>query len=158
MLFAVIVSFIFIPAFCGEPSSTYGDSAVRKAIRIIDGDTFELLLDDNVHERIRLYGIDCPERKQPFSKVARDKLAELIFGKQVKIIRMYRDRYGRTVAMVFCGGININEALLTSGLAWHFKRYDQNPAWNDLEKIAASKKIGLWADPEPVPPWEWRKR
>jgi micrococcal nuclease len=134
------------------------DTTTAMAIRIMDGDTFEVLTMEKTTERIRLYGIDCPERNQPFSTAAKNKLADLIFSKQIKFIRKDIDRYGRTVAMVFVNQENVNESLLRAGLAWHFKRYDQNPAWDTLEKEAARKRSGLWADAQPVPPWSWRKQ
>ena len=124
----------------------------------MDGDTFEALTKEKTTERIRLHGIDCPERNQPFSLAAKNKLADLIFSKQIKFIRMDIDRYGRTVAMVFINHENVNESMLWAGLAWHFKRYDQNPAWDALERAAARKRTGLWADAQPVPPWSWRKQ
>jgi len=135
-----------------------GDTAVGKVVRIIDGDTFELLLNDRDNERIRLHGIDCPERDQPFSSKARNYLASLIFSKTVRIVRKDVDRYGRTIAMVFVKNINVNEALLSAGFAWHFKRYDRNPQWAQLEKTAADQQLGLWADDSPTPPWEWRRK
>jgi len=133
------------------------DTVTGKVIRIIDGDTFEALMDRNVTERIRLHGIDCPEPNQPFSNTAKDKLAKLIFSKQVKFLRLGVDHYGRTIAIVLVNSLNVNEALLRAGLAWHFKRYDHNPSWDALEKQAARERVGLWADARPVPPWNWRK-
>jgi micrococcal nuclease len=134
------------------------DTVAAKAIRIMDGDTFEALIEGNVTERIRLHGIDCPERNQPYSDAAKDKLVDLIFSKQIKFIRMAVDRYGRTVAMVFVDNTNVNESLLRAGLAWHFKRYDHNPAWDALERTASAKRLGLWADAQRMPPWNWRKQ
>jgi micrococcal nuclease len=153
--FFILVLYAFL-SICSFAQSK--DTAAAKAIRIIDGDTFEALIAGSVTERIRLHGIDCPERNQPYSNAAKDKLAELIFSKQIKFIRMDVDRYGRTVSMVFVDRMNVNESLLRAGLAWHFKRYDQNPTWDALERAAARKRSGLWADAQPVPPWNWRKQ
>jgi len=134
------------------------DTAVGKVVRIVDGDTFDLLLDTKQTERIRLHGIDCPERGQPFSQAAKDFLAVMVFSKTVRIVSMDTDRYGRTIAMVFQGKTNVNEAMLAAGFAWHFTRYDQQPSWATLEKQARSKRVGLWRDDAPVPPWEWRRK
>jgi endonuclease YncB( thermonuclease family) len=128
-----------------------------KVIKISDGDTFHVLRDDQFTEKIRLYGIDCPERAQAFSQKAKNFLSDLIFGKTVRIVKKDTDLYGRTVAIVFIDTTNVNEALLRASLAWHYTRYDQNPRWADLEKEAETAKRGLWVDPHPTPPWEWRK-
>ncbi len=71
---------------------------------------------------------------------------------------MEKHRYGRTVGIVFINGVNVNEAMLKAGLAWHYKEYDKNPDWAELEKKARADKKGLWAMNNPVSPWEYRKR
>jgi micrococcal nuclease len=75
----------------------------------------------------------------------------------VSVKDMDTDRYGRTIGMVTIDGINVNEELLKAGLAWHYKTYDKNPAWAKLEEEARKNKKGLWLQPNPIPPWEWRK-
>lgn len=130
-----------------------------KVVKIADGDTFTMLTTSNQQVKVRLYGIDCPERAQDFGTVARQKLSDLIFGQMVRIDKRDVDRYGRTIAVVYNNkGINVNEQLLREGLAWHYKEYDQNPAWDDLMYEAQRKKAGLWAQPNPTPPWNWRKK
>lgn len=126
-------------------------------VKISDGDTFHLLLDDNSQQKIRLYGVDCPERKQPYHQVAKQHLSSLIFSRYIVVINKGTDRFGRVVGIVNIGNEVVNELMLQAGLAWHFKRYDRNPAWDRLEKEAAAKKLGLWADQSPTPPWQWRK-
>jgi endonuclease YncB( thermonuclease family) len=148
-------------ACSGRTSTTTthaSDTSTGKVVRISDGDTFHVLHDDQSTEKIRLYGIDCPERRQPFSQKAENYLSELIFGRTVRIIRKDTDRYGRTVAIVYVNKTNVNEALLRAGFAWHYTHHDNNPRWAMLEQQAANAKRGLWADPHPTPPWEWRKR
>ncbi|GEO11793.1 thermonuclease family protein [Segetibacter aerophilus] len=135
-----------------------GDTISGKVVRIIDGDTFTLLTADQKQEKIRLYGIDCPERKQPFGTVAKERLSELVFGKSVHVEFKTYDRWKRIVGVVFYEKENINESVLKCGLAWHFTKYDDNSKWRDMEKSARQKKIGLWADAKPVPPWEWRNQ
>ena len=134
------------------------DTISGKVVRIIDGDTFELLTAAQVNERIRLHGIDCPERSQPFSRKAKDHLEALVAGKTVSIIRMDKDRYNRTIAMVYIGTTNVNESMLRAGYAWHFRRYDQNPRWQELELEARTNRRGLWAEPSPMAPWDWRAK
>lgn len=130
-----------------------------KVIKIADGDTFTLLLEhDNFKVRVRLVSIDCPEKKQPFSKKAKQYLSQLIFGKKVKVYYHKKDRYGRVLGEVFVDNINVNEEMLKAGYAWHFKKYSKDKHLAELENQARKKKIGLWNDPNPIPPWEWRKR
>ncbi len=130
-----------------------------KVVRITDGDTFTMLTTSNQQVKVRLHGIDCPERAQDYGSVARQGLSDLIFGQVVRIDKRDVDRYGRTIAVVYNNkNQNVNEQLLRRGLAWHYKEYDQNPAWDDLQLLAQREKKGLWAQPNPTPPWAWRKR
>lgn len=129
---------------------------VGKVISIADGDTFTMLV-NNQQIKIRLHGIDCPEKGQDFSIVAKEFLSSYVFEKVVTVQKMDIDRYGRTIGMVVIDGVNINEKLLAVGLAWHYKTYDKNPVWSKMEDDAKKSKKGLWLHPNPIPPWEWRK-
>ncbi|MBD0294664.1 MAG: thermonuclease family protein [Flavisolibacter sp.] len=147
---AIIVSFS-----CSGPDMP---SAKGKVVAIADGDTFTFLDKKNMQVKIRLYGVDCPERSQEFGTVARQKLSDLIFGQPVKLVEKGTDQYGRTIAMVYTpNNVCVNEELLRNGLAWHYKEYDKNSRWAQLEEIARRNKVGLWSQPHPTPPWEWRK-
>ncbi len=128
-----------------------------KAVAISDGDTFTLLTNDQRQLKIRLYGIDCPEKGQAFGTKAKEKLSELIFGKDLTVTDRGLDRYGRTLGIVFHGGLNICEEMIRNGFAWHFIRYDNNKVWDILEEQARKERLGLWSDPAPVAPWELRK-
>jgi micrococcal nuclease len=140
--------FLVTSGFCQE--------IVGRVVSIADGDTFTMLFKSE-QVKIRLHGIDCPERGQDFSNTAREFLADLVFGKDVVVRKMDTDRYGRTIGMVFIDGINVNERLLGAGLAWHYKSYDNNSEWSQLENQARDKRAGLWSHPNPIPPWEYRK-
>ena len=134
------------------------DASSGKVVSIADGDTFTLLADGNQQIRIRLHGIDCPEKGQAFGTAARQKLSSLIFGKQVRIEEKDKDRYGRTIAIVYASGnVSVNEVMLQAGMAWHYKEYDKNPEWAELEENARQKRTGLWSQPGPTPPWLFRK-
>lgn len=128
-----------------------------KVVGIADGDTFTLLLPGNTTKKIRLYGVDAPERKQPFGTVSRQRLSELIFSKQVSVVEKDVDRYGRIVGEAFVDGRSVNEEMLRSGLVWHYTDYDKNPEWAQLQKEARRARVGLWQDKNPTPPWQWRK-
>ncbi|WP_165764602.1 thermonuclease family protein [Flavobacterium cyanobacteriorum] len=129
-----------------------------KVIGIKDGDTFEVLYDGQP-ERVRLAEIDCPEKSQPFGKNARQYASDLCFGKTVTVTSDgKRDRYGRVVGIVTTeNGTNVNEQLIKAGLAWHYKDYSDSRELALLEQHARTERVGLWADKNPVAPWEWRK-
>lgn len=127
-------------------------------VRVADGDTFTLLTDGDRQVRVRLHGIDCPERGQPYSGVATEHLKALLAMGNIRVEQLNTDRYGRTIGMVYAGGINVNESLLAAGLAWHYTSFDRNPDWARLEVKARAQRLGLWAEPDAVAPWDWRKR
>lgn len=128
-----------------------------KVVGVKDGDTIEVLYEGK-GETIRLLDIDCPEKKQAFGTKAKQFTSDLCFGKEVKVVSHgKRDRYKRLLATVFVGDINVNEELVKSGFAWHFKKYSDKQIFADLENRARENKIGLWADPYPIAPWDYRK-
>jgi len=129
-----------------------------KVIRIIDGDSIVILTNDNLQIKVRLEGIDCPEKSQDFGEKARQYTAALCFNKNVRIEKKGQDRYGRTLAYIYVDDLCVNKELLKAGLAWHFKKYNTDPELAKLEKNARSEKKGLWAQPSPTPPWEFRKK
>ncbi len=128
-----------------------------KVVKVADGDSFTLLVNET-QIKVRLHGIDCPEKGQDFSDAAKQALAEMIAGKEVEVKAIDTDRYGRTVGMVTIGNINVNEALLKKGLAWHYTAYDKNPAWAKLEADARLAKLNIWSKKDPMAPWEWRNK
>lgn len=153
-MFRYLVFFILLTAPRWAISQTV---LTGKVIKVADGDTFTLLTEDNQQIRIRLHGIDAPEKSQPYSQVSRSFLNEKIYGKMVKVEQMDIDKYKRIVGMVFIDGVNINEALLRGGMVWHYKKYDKNTQWAKWETEAREKKLGIWADSqEPVAPWDFR--
>ncbi len=128
-----------------------------RVVSITDGDTIKVL-NDGKQETIRLHGVDCPEGRQPFGSRAKQFTSSLAFGKRVKVIVRDHDRYGRTVAEVILpDGKSLNRELVRSGFAWHFRRYSDDPVLAQLETQARAARLGLWADPDPIPPWDWRK-
>lgn len=128
-----------------------------KVVKIADGDTFTMLTADNKQIKIRLHGIDCPEKAQPFGTKAKQFASDLIFGKQITAQIKDTDRYGRIIAIVSVGSRIVNEELLAAGFAWQYTRYDKTERYRQLEWSARNKRLGLWRDDAPIPPWEWRK-
>lgn len=146
-----LLCFLFLPLF--SFSQVKG-----KVIKITDGDTFVLLTDSKEQIKIRLHGIDAPEKKQDYGTVSKNYLSNLVFKKDIIIEYKNRDRYGRRIGIAFVEGVNVNEKMLSEGMAWHFKKYDANSQWSVLENKAKEEKKGLWSQPNPVAPWEWRVR
>ncbi|GGC48563.1 endonuclease [Parapedobacter defluvii] len=151
MIFRVLILFLFLWESCAPRYLTGG------VVRVADGDTFTLLIGKN-QQRIRLYGIDCPERGQPYNRVATAFTKELLSSGPVKVREMDIDRYGRVVGIVYIADtINLNERLLEAGLAWHCAVYDRNPLWMAKEQEAREARRGLWTESGAVAPWHWRK-
>lgn len=124
-------------------------------VAVKDGDTVTVLANQREHG-VRLEGIDCPEAGQDFSAAAKRHTASLIHGKSVEVVVVGVDRYGRMVGRVWSDGTDCGLALLQAGLAWHFTRYSNDPAYARAEKEARSKKLRIWSLPDPIPPWDWR--
>jgi micrococcal nuclease len=128
-----------------------------RVVSVLDGDTIEVLHGRRA-ERIRLYGIDCPESHQDFGSKAKQFTSEWVFNKIVGVEPVDTDRYGRTVAWVWVHGKCLNKELVRAGLAWHYKRYaPDNSELEKLEVEARYEKIGIWSVENPVPPWEFRR-
>jgi len=132
-----------------------------KVVKIADGDTITVLDHYKVQHRIRLTGIDAPERKQAFGSRSRQSLSKLVFGKRVIVKTNKRDRYGRVLGKILINGTDVNKEQLRRGMAWHGYLRDQTAAdriaYADVEKNARKEQRGLWVDPNPLPPWKWRK-
>lgn len=159
MRFLCFTALLYSVLLCTGCADTSSDAAFARVVNIADGDTFTMLEPGNTQVKVRLFGIDSPERAQPFGTAARRHLGQLLEGHGVRIDVRDRDRYGRSVAIAFRDdGLNINEAMLRDGFAWHYKQYDKNAAWSRLEADARTYRVGLWADEHPTPPWLWRKQ
>ncbi len=137
--------------------SVQAEIITGKVIKVADGDTLTLLTDSNKKIRIRLAGIDAPERKQPFGNSAKEILAKLVFQKKILIETQTKDRYRRTVGIVFLDNQNVNNELVRQGMAWVYKKYTDNETLYKLEDKAKTRRIGLWADETPIAPWDWRR-
>lgn len=139
--------------------SAWAESFIATAVAVLDGDTIEVLHNHHA-ERIRLNGIDCPEKSQAYGKRAKQAAAALVFGKEVTLRTFGKDKYRRTLAdLLLQDGTNVNHELVKNGWCWWYRKYAPgNTVLEGLEKAARESKKGLWADPHPVPPWEWRKR
>jgi len=139
------------------------DTLTGKVVRVVDGDTLYVLDADKTQHKIRLAGIDAPEQGQPFGTKAKEALLDLVAGKVVDVDWQKRDRYKRIVGKVIHDGRDVNLAMVRSGLAWWYRKYADEQSRADrqiyeaAEDRARAERQGLWADPAPVPPWEWRR-
>ncbi len=140
------------------PQTSTTETLAGKCVAIADGDTLTLLTADKRQVKVRLEGIDAPEKKQPFGNEARQALAELTFGKKISVRISGTDRYGRTLGIVTADRADVNAEMVRRGLAWHYKQFSKDPTLARLETEAREKKIGLWSRSDPVPPWEFRKK
>lgn len=126
-------------------------------VGVADGDTLTMRCDDQT-VKVRLAEIDAPEKRQPWGTRSRQALADLCFQQQATLRAQKLDRYGRTVGRVECAGQDASQAQAAAGLAWAYRRYLTDADIASAEAIARAAHLGLWADPAPVPPWEWRCR
>jgi endonuclease YncB( thermonuclease family) len=127
-----------------------------KVVGVTDGDTISVMRDGR-SVRVRLEGIDCPERGQDFGARAEQFTSEMAFGKDAAVEVRDVDRYGRLVARVTVGGEDVSLALVRSGLAWHYTKYSRDPELAEAEMAAKSAQLGLWSRSDPIPPWEFRQ-
>ena len=134
------------------------DELAGKVVAVTDGDTVKVLYQGKAH-KVRLAGIDAPERKQAFGKRAKEYASTLAAGKTVKVTWTEKDRYGRIVGVVILpDGSNLNNEMVKAGLAWWYRQYaPKDRTLERLENEAKAARRGLWADPKPIPPWEWRR-
>lgn len=129
-----------------------------KCVGVTDGDTATVLVDGNRQVKVRFHGIDAPESAQDFGQRAKQKMSDLIYGKEVKVDILERDKYGRSVGKVYVGGVYTNLEMVKSGLAWHYVQYAPNDTdLANAERAARASKVGLWSHANPTPPWNWRK-
>jgi endonuclease YncB( thermonuclease family) len=141
---------------------THADTLAGKVVRILDGDTVEVLdVQKRIH-RVRLAGIDAPESKQPFGTKAKQQLSALVGGEWVSVDWHKRDRYDRLVGKILLDGADLNLVLVRAGYAWWYREYAGEQSASDrrfyeaAERQARRDGVGLWTDPRPIAPWDWR--
>ena len=130
---------------------------IGRCTKVSDGDTITVLDSEKVQHKVRLDRIDAPEKKQAFGEKSKQHLSEMVFGKDVRVEWQKKDRYQRILGIVFIGEKDVNLQMVKDGFAWHYKFYDKTPAYAQAALDAREKKIGLWVDPNPIEPYEFRK-
>ncbi|EDH6059819.1 hypothetical protein CB306_22735 [Salmonella enterica subsp. enterica serovar Typhimurium] len=147
-----------IPGALAGILSTLNQEIQGKVIRVLDGDTIEVL-QDKKPVRIRLANIDAPEKKQAFGRWSANQLKALLAAQSVTVMYTQTDRYGRIIGRVFTtNGTDASRFMVQSGAAWVYERYNVDESLPALQREAQEQKRGLWADANPVPPWEWRHK
>ena len=151
------------------------DTLTGKVVSVSDGDTITVLDSVKQQHKIRIAGIDAPEKKQPFGQKSKENLSQLVFGKEVVVQWSKHDRYRRIVGKVTvaepdcqrpdCAKIlDVGMGQITTGLAWWYRKYAKEQSLEDArayeaaERDAQASRIGLWRDKDPTPPWDWRRK
>lgn len=148
VLRAAVAALLILPALA------WADLA--EVVGVIDGDTVDVLSPDHKITRCRLFGIDAPEKGQAFGQAAKKSLSDLTYRKALDVRVVDTDRYGRAICRLTLAGIDINREQVTRGMAWVYRRYNQEPAYYNAETAAVAARLGLWSDASPVPPWNYR--
>jgi len=131
-------------------------------VGVADGDTTTVLDADKVQHKIRLAGIDAPEKKQAFGNRSKESLSDLVFDKTVSVETNKRDRYRREIGKVLVNGRDVNLVQVERGMGWFYRQYQREQSPNDrklyeaAEDAAKAGRRGLWRDTDPVSPWEFR--
>ncbi len=155
LIASVFFAFLSIRAFA--------DTLTGKVVKITDGDTVYVLDANYKEHKIRLAGIDAPERQQAYGLASRKYLVSIVAGQQVTIEYQKWDRYGRIVGKVLLDGIDACLEQVKAGFAWHYKKYQREQSTNDqrlytnAENKARDERLGLWRENNPIPPWEYRR-
>jgi endonuclease YncB( thermonuclease family) len=158
-----LVLAILMSLLLADPAAKFHEFA-GKAVHIADGDTITVLDSDQVQHKIRLHGIDAPEKAQAFGAKAKEALAEKVHERTVRVVWKEKDRYGRIVGDVhladpLAGDRNINIEMVRDGYAWWYRSYAPKSKWlEEAETEARNERRGLWRDKNPEPPWEFRKK
>lgn len=149
-------SAVAIPPTAGRAA---GVAAPRiwRVVGVQDGDTLTCLDESGGQQKVRLAGIDAPEIGQDFGRQSRDALADLVFGRAVEVLDEGRDRQGRTIAKLLVDGDDVNRRMVATGMAWHYSAYSTDPDLDGIEAEARAGGRGLWSQPSPMPPWDYRR-
>jgi endonuclease YncB( thermonuclease family) len=154
----ILVLFLFLSNF------VHAKTIEGLVVGVADGDTITLLDQQKNTYKIRLQGIDAPEKKQAFGEKSKQSLHDLVHSKQVRIEYDKEDKYGRIVGKVTVEDVDVCLQQLVLGMAWHYKKYQNEQSvsdralYSETELTSKSLKLGLWTDDTPMPPWEFRKK
>jgi endonuclease YncB( thermonuclease family) len=154
---------LVVVAFAILTTSTHAETLTGRVVGIADGDTLTLLDDSKTQHKIRLAGIDSPEKSQPFGQHCKKSLSDLAYDRVATVETAKLDRYGRAIGKVWVDNRDVNLEQIHRGCGWHYKKYqneqslDDRLSYNNAEESARANRVGLWVEKEPTPPWDWRK-
>ncbi len=143
--------------------NAYAEITLGRVVGVTDGDTIIVLGANKIQYKIRLSGIDAPEKKQPFGTVSKKFLSDLVYDKDVSVEWHKQDQYGRLVGKVLVNGLDVNLEQIKRGMSWFYKKYQNELVLDDrlvylhAQEGAQTNKSGLWIDKEPIAPWDFRK-
>lgn len=140
-----------------QKESEKEEEITAKVIKVIDGDSIKVRTAEGKEYEIQIEGTDAPELKQEYGKESSEALKKMVFDSDVRVSWKKKDNFDRPLAQVYRGDKHINAEMISSGNAWHFKRYNQSQALADLEIQAKKEKKGLWKLENPITPWDYRK-
>jgi len=129
-----------------------------RVVGVSDGDTIRVLTADKKSFRVRLSDIDAPESSQAFGQRSKKALSDICFGKKAVVTVDQTDQYGRVLSRVACDGVDAQAYMVSAGMAWVYDRYVSDKSLYGLQEQAKSQGRGLWTDPNPTPPWEFRRK
>jgi len=138
-------------------SHAFAEEIIGRVVGVTDGDTLTVLVNGHDQVKVRLAEIDAPEKSQPFGQRSKQSLSDMCFHKNAVLQTTDIDRYGRTVAKVYCSGVDANAEQIRVGMAWAYRKYLHDQSLLGLENEARAAKRGLWVDNDQMPPWEFRK-
>ncbi len=145
-------------------AQVHAEILTGRVVGVADGDTVTVLDASRQQHKIRLLGIDAPEKKMPYGNQSKQSLSDLVFDREVQVEYNKKDRYGRTLGKIIVGGVDANLEQIKAGMGWHYKQYQKDQSVEDrasyaqAEEEARTSKRGLWKDTDPMPPWDWRKQ
>lgn len=147
----------YIPTTEASPQIKRGDELHGRVVRIADGDTVTVLTGSKQQVRIRLAEIDAPESGQAFGNRSKQSLTRMCGNKTARVQVQDIDRYGRVVGRVHCGPYDTSAEQVSAGMAWVYDSYVRDKSLYQLQDAARKARVGLWGDPSPIKPWEWRR-
>lgn len=147
----IVALALLAPLFC------WADTLSGRVVGVADGDTVTLLTEQKEQVKIRLNQIDAPEKSQAFGMKSKQSLSDLCFGKPATVESHGKDKYGRTIGDLTCDGFNAGEEQIKAGMAWVYRQYSNDAHLISLEDEAKLRSLGIWSDPSPTPPWDYRR-
>lgn len=153
-----VVSFLILLQLFTIACEASVKSFYGEVVKVVDGDTIHVMHDGKA-QKVRLYGIDAPERGQPFGNEARLQAAKFVAEKRVQVMVKNYDKYRRIIGVVlFDGGKNLSIEMMRAGYAWWYRMYaPKNQSLSKFQEEAQLRKVGIWKDDKAIPPWRWRQ-